>query len=364
VGEATPAMTMWAHQPDVVAERVSRTIPDVRLIALLRNPVDRTRSAVIHHVRNGTLPPDTRPTEYVRSVHPVNDPSGIVTGGWYAASLRPYIERFGDQLLVLLHDDVRADPDGVYARVLEHVGASAGFRPDHLDALVYSNDPSVARETAHGLTADERRDLYRWFHDDLERLETLIGRDLSAWVPNDASPPWRMVPTEPGPGRGIDDLLAGQTDWIADVLAGVTPDVLGRPGTHLTLKVRDRVAHLVNVNGRLAAALDGVDYEEIDVDALDGCYVDAYRASAERFAGARAEAARRPIGPATDTYAELRHAAVQVFVSQIGHGWTLAAATGHDPAVPEEWLAVAERFPNGADVALRYRLRRGGVARA
>ena len=33
---------------------------------------------------------------------------GLVTGGWYAASLAPYVDLFGDQLLVFLHDDIEA----------------------------------------------------------------------------------------------------------------------------------------------------------------------------------------------------------------------------------------------------------------
>ena len=37
-------------------------------------------------------------------------PCSLVTGGWYVASLKPYQELFGDQLLVVLHDDVVENP--------------------------------------------------------------------------------------------------------------------------------------------------------------------------------------------------------------------------------------------------------------
>ena len=48
VGEATPGYMMWRHRPRRVAERIAQVVPDVRLIAILRNPVDRAQSALIH----------------------------------------------------------------------------------------------------------------------------------------------------------------------------------------------------------------------------------------------------------------------------------------------------------------------------
>src|SRR5690349_3233083 len=51
VGDATPGYMFWRHRPDVMAERMHETVPDVRLIAILRNPVDRAHSAVLHHVQ-------------------------------------------------------------------------------------------------------------------------------------------------------------------------------------------------------------------------------------------------------------------------------------------------------------------------
>ena len=44
VGEATPGYMFWRHQPEVVAQRIKDNHPDVRLIVILRNPVDRVRS--------------------------------------------------------------------------------------------------------------------------------------------------------------------------------------------------------------------------------------------------------------------------------------------------------------------------------
>ena len=65
--------------------------------------------------------------------------SGLVAGGWYAASLKRYRQLFGDQLLVLLHDDVTADPGRVYRRALVHIGADLDFVPTDLESVLFSN---------------------------------------------------------------------------------------------------------------------------------------------------------------------------------------------------------------------------------
>src|SRR5262245_29223633 len=46
VGEAAPAYMMWHHDPDLSAARVQRVLPEARVIAILRNPIDRAQSAL------------------------------------------------------------------------------------------------------------------------------------------------------------------------------------------------------------------------------------------------------------------------------------------------------------------------------
>ena len=47
VGEATPGYMIWRHHPALVAQRIDEHLPDVRLIAILRNPIDRAQSAMV-----------------------------------------------------------------------------------------------------------------------------------------------------------------------------------------------------------------------------------------------------------------------------------------------------------------------------
>jgi Sulfotransferase domain len=184
VGEATPGYMFWRHQPRMVAERIREMIPAARLIAILRNPIDRAQSALVHHIEMGALPADAQLLDIVKQTPPERERLGIITGGWYAASLEPFQEIFGDQLLVLLHDDADDDPRGVYDQALRHVGPAADFVPPELERVRFSYSTRPSAESRK-LTLGERRELYEeFFVDDIRKLEKMIGRDLSLWEPD------------------------------------------------------------------------------------------------------------------------------------------------------------------------------------
>jgi hypothetical protein len=186
VGEATPGYMMWRHEPAAVAARIREVVPAVRLLALLRDPVDRAVSAMVHHVKFERLPVRSRLLDLARRTDPATDPLGLVAGGWYARSLAPYVQLFGDQLLVLLHDDIAVDARAVYARAVRHVGATEGFVPAELEQVRYSAARSGSGEGTRppAVTPEERRALYdEFFRDDVRDLEQMLGLDLSRWDP-------------------------------------------------------------------------------------------------------------------------------------------------------------------------------------
>ncbi len=185
VGEATPGYMIWRHQPERVAARMKKFCPDARLIALLRNPIDRANSAMVHHIRRGRLPADSRLVDVVRErTPPEKDRLCLVAGGWYAASLQPFLDAFGDRLLVLWQDDIGADPVGVYDAALRHIGASPDFQPSELSKVIFSNRRGKAGRL-YELTHADRVDMWRYFRDDVARLEQLLDVDLSRWEPRE-----------------------------------------------------------------------------------------------------------------------------------------------------------------------------------
>jgi hypothetical protein len=193
VGEASPAYLMWRQRPEEVAGRIHGNVPDVRLIAILRNPVDRAASALLHHVQLGRVPEGTGLLEWVRAQPPEEDRLGLVSGGWYAASLRPYRQRFGDDLLVLLHDDLAGDAGAVYTAAVRHVGAEPSFVPGRVEQVRFSYREKLAGsggedgggdDAAGDVSLDDRRELYEYFRGDVGELEQMLGRDLGMWDPD------------------------------------------------------------------------------------------------------------------------------------------------------------------------------------
>jgi hypothetical protein len=185
VGESTPGyMMLWNH-PHEVAARIAATLPDVRLLAVLRNPVDRANSALAHHMTRERIRPGTRLVDYVREASLADEWMGVIGGGLYAQSLRPFVERFGSQLLILLHDDVVAEPLDVFDQACAHVGASSGHVPDRLHDVLYSNRQSglYAKGLEMEISESDRYELFAHFRRDVEELEAMIGRDLAAWRP-------------------------------------------------------------------------------------------------------------------------------------------------------------------------------------
>lgn len=184
VGEATPGYMMWRHEPSLVAKRIKDAIPDVRLIVILRNPVDRANSALVHHIKHERVHPRSSLVDLARERPPELDRLGLVAGGWYAASLQPFQSLFGNQLCVVLHDDIRDDPGTAYERALGHVGATPGFVPPDLQELVFSNQQGESSQWRRDISPADRAALHQYFRDDLQDLEQMIGRDLSAWGPD------------------------------------------------------------------------------------------------------------------------------------------------------------------------------------
>jgi hypothetical protein len=185
VGEATPGYLFWRHRPVVVSERIDQTLPSVKLIATLRNPIDRAQSAMVHHMERGKLPSDSVLVELVRATPPEKDQLGIISGGWYAQSLAPYRERFAERLQVVLHDDVDDDPRGVYDDALRHIGATPDFVPPEFERVRFSHQQHASTEPGRRpLTFDERRELWTFFAADVAALERMLDRDLSIWNPD------------------------------------------------------------------------------------------------------------------------------------------------------------------------------------
>jgi hypothetical protein len=215
IGEVSPEYLVNAAAAPAIASR----LPAVQLIAVLRNPVDRAYSDWLMYVREGREPDDfARALELQAARREAGDATGHYVGtGEYAEQLARYVDLFPrEQLHVWLYDELDADP----SRVLREVFATIGVDPDVSPPQVQRhNVGGIPRSGADRLllkTRDSLRPLLRrlpmsalrhrvssnledrlvrpkidpavraqlveHFRPDIERLEVMLDRDLSAWL--------------------------------------------------------------------------------------------------------------------------------------------------------------------------------------
>ena len=101
------------------AARLHKDLPQVKLIAQLRNPVERAYSDYCMLFRRGEVGAD---------IEAYLDPSlgednRFLSGGQYASQLQSYIDLFGrDRLLILFFEGVLDDPETQMGRVRTYLG--------------------------------------------------------------------------------------------------------------------------------------------------------------------------------------------------------------------------------------------------
>jgi hypothetical protein len=187
LGEATP---YYLFHP-LVPARLARELPQARLIALLRDPVDRALSHYHHEVRLGdeTLPLeealDREPERLRGEAERMASDSGYlsvahqhfsyVARGLYAEQLERWWQHVPrERVLVVRSEDLFANPGAVYEEVVEFLGLPA-HRP--------SSFPRCNAGTYDAADERIRSRLAALFAPHNERLEQLLGRSFGWTTP-------------------------------------------------------------------------------------------------------------------------------------------------------------------------------------
>jgi hypothetical protein len=208
VGEATPN---YLYDPDAIA-RMAEVIPQARLLAVLRNPVDRAYSHYWHRRARGreTLAFTDAVAAEERRLEQGDwrdrADFSYLDRGRYASQLERAARHYSrDAMLVLLFDDLRDDPAAAFSQVCRFLDVDASVVPDLVGRTVNEfqrfrsprlrnatkNLPSPVRRVIGRLNsvADAyppmpgplRRDLVARFAGERAALSAWLGRDLSAW---------------------------------------------------------------------------------------------------------------------------------------------------------------------------------------
>lgn len=181
-GEASPYYMCLPYVP----ERIWQTAPLVKLVAMVRNPVDRAFGHFQHEKRAGF---ETRTFEdaiaeeaatlgdYERELWmaknafwPDHNHFSYQTRGYYAQQLKWYLDVFPkEQLHVIRSEDYFADPAGQLALAVEYLGLSK-------QELQVRQKPEAKYQDT--MKVETREYLVDHFRPHNAALEELLGRDF------------------------------------------------------------------------------------------------------------------------------------------------------------------------------------------
>ena len=107
------------------AERIHAYNPDARILLTLRDPVKRALSNHRHEVRVGHLTGSDLSFERGLANNPM-----YVEQGLFAKHLKRWMQRFpAEQFMVILMDDIKADPAKVAAETYKFIGVADTYQP-------------------------------------------------------------------------------------------------------------------------------------------------------------------------------------------------------------------------------------------
>jgi hypothetical protein len=197
VGEASPSYLFHPLAP----ERVAGLLPEARLIAILRNPVDRAFSHYQHEVSLGreTLSFEDaidREEERMRGEvdRMLRDPSYFSYAWWnytylargrYAEQLERWFAVFPrDQVLVLSTDELADDTAATYRRVLDFLGVE----PHELESY-----PRIFEREYAQMSPTTRARIDAYFEEPNRQLESLLSKSPGNLRPAAGASPWKVL---------------------------------------------------------------------------------------------------------------------------------------------------------------------------
>lgn len=180
-GESTPYYLFHPLAP----KRIFKHLPKIKLIVLLRNPVDRAYSHYNHAIRVGNeslsfeeaikIEPERLREEEQKVLDGKNSPTyqrlSYLARGVYAEHLERYLELFQkEQFLILKYEDFFASPQQYLNKVFSFLGLS-NFELNDFEKFNFGNNPPMNEKT--------RAFLIEYFMPHNERLSKLLGLDFS-----------------------------------------------------------------------------------------------------------------------------------------------------------------------------------------
>ena len=180
--------------------------PAMRLLFVLRNPVDRTLSALLHHIWFRRFPADADPEDLLFGRYAATTEKwNVLANGFYGRNLTRFLDRFGpEQVRVWIFErDVCDRPAEMLHEAAAFIGVDGAAAPEPsrgrntnvrsrlflranqsapwLGALWQGFDRQMPGLERVRLSPALRQRLQDLFAEDVGRVEALIGRPLPEW---------------------------------------------------------------------------------------------------------------------------------------------------------------------------------------
>jgi len=214
IGEGSVSYLFYPKTPSKIKE----TIPDVKIVILLRDPVERAFSHYLMDYRLGLVDLSFEEIVYKSGTHKYLNLyfQQYLELGLYYEQIKRYLEIFGEkQVKIYLQEDLRVDTKGVVSDLYDFLGVDKSFTPEierehnvfsmpknKLIRKLYASQqmrswavkllPMSLKETVVNLlferkqkpklSAETREYLQNFYRTDIQKLQRLINRDLSAWI--------------------------------------------------------------------------------------------------------------------------------------------------------------------------------------
>lgn len=226
VGEETPSYIRSSLTP----VRIAETVPDAKIIFMIRNPVDRAFSHYWHEKSKSKIS-----FEFEEVFENYDLFQNWVEAGFYHRNITRFEEELSrDNIKIMFFSDLVEDDEAFVQEAYSFVGADSNYTPDFLDEkvnesrsrlsieglnraywksfnIIQENAPQAAKDVlrpAHkamvngrgllsgkseyeeGIPAETRKKLERIFVEDTRRLSSYVDRDLNYWFEyEDIHPP-------------------------------------------------------------------------------------------------------------------------------------------------------------------------------
>lgn len=220
IGEASPNLLFY-YQSSI--PRIQHYVPDAKIVAILRDPVERAYSDYLMHIRDEIKGNDRSLVDQVKYSPQT---SHTLKKGLYYAPIQHFMAAFGpEQFQVCWYEDFAQDPIPFMQKLYQYFGVDPSFVPDvshkaqmsqiprsrSINKLLRTSNPlrnTIAAglrlilplnlrqrirtlllnlnsqgKATQSLSDEERSALSRYYYEDILQLQNLLQQDLSHWTP-------------------------------------------------------------------------------------------------------------------------------------------------------------------------------------